>query len=217
MSQIVQRISRSSLHLPKLVAFDLDGTVWTPDMYQLWGGGAPFSVVDEQRELSDRSNQPVRLLGIAGQILHSLRHDPAWTQREATDTATDADTDTGSYETIVAWASCTDEPGWADECLRKFKSSPDPSSSAAATEPVPLHTLAHSSQVYKANKGQHMRKLQQEYPHIAFSEMLFFDNERHNTAATAKLGVVSLHCPHGLTAEAWEEGLRLYANTKEKR
>ena len=25
---------------PKLVAFDLDGTVWTPDMYMLWGGGA---------------------------------------------------------------------------------------------------------------------------------------------------------------------------------
>ena len=28
--------------LPQVVAFDLDGTVWTPDMYQLWGGGAPF-------------------------------------------------------------------------------------------------------------------------------------------------------------------------------
>lgn len=29
--------------LPKLVAFDLDGTIWTPDMYML-SGGAPFKI-----------------------------------------------------------------------------------------------------------------------------------------------------------------------------
>lgn len=29
--------------LPKLVAFDLDGTIWTPDMYML-DGGSPFTV-----------------------------------------------------------------------------------------------------------------------------------------------------------------------------
>ena len=28
--------------LPKLVVFDLDGTIWTPDMYML-NGGSPFS------------------------------------------------------------------------------------------------------------------------------------------------------------------------------
>ena len=28
--------------LPKVVAFDLDATLWYPEMYQLWGGGSPF-------------------------------------------------------------------------------------------------------------------------------------------------------------------------------
>ena len=46
--------------------------------------------------------------------------------------------------------------------------------------------------------------------------MLFFDNEKHNTAATAKLGVVSVHCPQGLSADAWEGGLQLYASTRGK-
>ena len=27
---------------PKAVVFDLDGCVWRPEMYELWGGGAPF-------------------------------------------------------------------------------------------------------------------------------------------------------------------------------
>ena len=32
---------------PKVFAFDLDGTVWSPDMYELWGGGgSPFEPVD---------------------------------------------------------------------------------------------------------------------------------------------------------------------------
>ena len=28
--------------LPKVIVFDLDGCVWDPEMYELWGGGAPF-------------------------------------------------------------------------------------------------------------------------------------------------------------------------------
>ena len=32
--------------LPAAVVFDLDGCVWSPDMYMLWGGGAPFSGPD---------------------------------------------------------------------------------------------------------------------------------------------------------------------------
>ena len=25
--------------VPRLIAFDLDGTLWSPDMYMLWDGG----------------------------------------------------------------------------------------------------------------------------------------------------------------------------------
>ena len=30
--------------LPRVLAFDLDGCVWDPEMYELWGrGGSPFT------------------------------------------------------------------------------------------------------------------------------------------------------------------------------
>ena len=77
---------------------------------------------------------------------------------------------------------------------------------------VCLHSLAltHLLHLHQPHTPPHR------YPHIAFSEMLFFDNEKHNTAATAKLGVVSVHCPQGLSADAWEGGLQLYASTRGK-
>ena len=28
--------------VPKVFVFDLDGCCWDPEMYELWGGGAPF-------------------------------------------------------------------------------------------------------------------------------------------------------------------------------
>jgi magnesium-dependent phosphatase 1 len=179
---------------PKLIAFDLDGTVWSPDMYQLWGGGSPFSVRSAQSELQDRSGQSVRLLGIVGEILHSLRYAPEW------------------EGVIVAWVSCTDEPSWANECLTKFVSTP--TSRCEHQEPVRLKDLAHSSQIYKANKQVHMNNLHKEYPHIPLKDMIFFDNERHNTDNTSKIGVCSIHCEHGMTSEIWEKGLDIYDKLK---
>ena len=91
-------------NLPKLIAFDLDGTIWTPDMYQLWGGGSPFTVDgDGRKRLFDRKGTPVRLLGISSQILQTLKSEQKW------------------ENTIVAWVSCTDEPDWAADCMELFK------------------------------------------------------------------------------------------------
>jgi len=187
-------MQQASALKPKLVAFDLDGTVWTPDMYQLWGGGAPFRVSDPQRELLDKSDQPVKLLGAIGEILHALRYEEQW------------------QDTKVAWVSCTDEPTWAEECLRLFRSTPTAASSQKV--PMPLVDLAHSSEIYKANKQKHMLNLQKKYPDIAFEEMLFFDNESHNTDSTAKLGVVSIHCPRGMLATVWTSALETFAARK---
>ena len=48
--------------LPKAVVFDLDGCLWYPDMYMLWGGGAPFTE-GGSGELTDRAGQRVQMLG----------------------------------------------------------------------------------------------------------------------------------------------------------
>ena len=89
--------------VPRLIAFDLDGTLWRPEMYELWGGGAPFTL-DEGNSLHDRKQTKVRLLGETAAILEELRHAPY-------------------TDTIVVWVSCTDEPSWAAECLQKFVTS----------------------------------------------------------------------------------------------
>jgi hypothetical protein len=43
------------------------------------------------------------MLGAVPEILHELKTDRRW------------------EGTVVAVASCTDEPAWADECMRKFE------------------------------------------------------------------------------------------------
>lgn len=149
-------------------------------MYELWGGGAPFSVVSDD-VLVDCKGQRVRLLGAVASVLHELQSDG---------------------DTVVSWVSCTDEPAWADECLRKLKTAGG----------VPLHGLVppSASMIFKANKQRHFEKLKVAYPHIGFEEMLFFDNEKHNIDNVQKLGVKCIYCPEGLSRESWQRGLSLF-------
>ena len=169
----------------KLVAFDLDGTIWSPDMYQLWGGGSPFRPAGNSKDLLDCANNTVRMLGISSAVLHELKNDEHL------------------VDTKVAWVSCTDEPDWAAECLDLFETQPGRQ---------PLSTMVDSVQIYKANKQEHFRRLKKEYPEIEYSQMLFFDNEMHNIRNVAKLGVHCIYCPDGITERAWEEGLSKFVS-----
>src|SRR5689334_20172133 len=95
----------SSHPLPKLIAFDLDGTLWRPEMYELWGGGAPFKMSSNGKDVIDQRGQQVKLLGITDKVLHDLK------------------TDSRLQDIKVAWVSTCDEPEWAKECLGIFKTS----------------------------------------------------------------------------------------------
>ena len=169
---------------PKLIAFDLDGTVWSPDMYMLWGGGAPFSRVgDGSRSLQDRKGETVRLLGVSGPVFEDLRHGDEWT------------------DTVCALVSCTDEPAWAEDCLSKFTT---PSGHS-------LKSCVDSSQIYKANKKVHFQNLRKDFPHIEYTDMMFFDNEEGNIHSVSTLGVHCVYCPEGLTDHIWRESLKSFA------
>ena len=133
-------------------------------MYQLWGGGAPFSVVDPELELRDNSGTPVRLLGSIGDILYELKNEEVW------------------KDTKVAWVSCTDEPSWANECMRKFQ----------VKNGDAVISMAQSSQIFKANKQEHFKNLKKEF-RIDFEDMLFFDNEMGNIRSVSTLGVKSIY------------------------
>ena len=87
--------------LPKLFVFDLDNCVWFPEMYQLWGGGSPFSQ-GKNGDLKDRSGERVYLMGDVRNIMTELKNDQKYKDCQ------------------VAIASRCDEPSWADECLDLF-------------------------------------------------------------------------------------------------
>ena len=104
LSVILKRLLATRMtSLPKVVVFDLDGCVWDPEMYELWGsGGAPFKV-RKDGNLADRSGTVVRLLGDVKNIMTEFKTDAKW------------------FDTIIAVASSCDEPGWARECIQKFQ------------------------------------------------------------------------------------------------
>jgi magnesium-dependent phosphatase 1 len=176
----------------KLVAFDLDGTVWYPDMYMC--NGPPFKTSKRAdgavQELKDRGNESVRLLGITHKVLSYLKYN--------------------SLETIVAWVSCTDEPEWAAECLQKFTIY-DEKLKEKLFDPIGSVVKPEASQIYKANKQHHFKQLKSEFPKIEFEEMLFFDNEMGNIRSVSKLGVKCVYCPDGVTEKAWKEGMGLFS------
>ena len=94
-------LAMAARKIPKVFVFDLDGCCWDPEMYELWGGGSPFSE-NKDGTLTDRSGTRVRLLGDVKNILYELKTDPQY------------------KDSIVAVASTCDEPDWGRECIRKF-------------------------------------------------------------------------------------------------
>jgi magnesium-dependent phosphatase 1 len=177
----------ASLVTPAVAVFDLDGCLWAPDMYMLWGGGAPF-VVDEDGDLSDCSGRRVRLLGDVARIMYDLHKDP---------------------DVIVAIASCTDEPHWARECMQKFVVSPK-----GVAEEVCIADCIDVEEITKGNKQGHLKRIS-EATGSELEEMIFFDNERGNCIDVAALGVTVAWVPEGVTANAWEDSLERYPSPGE--
>lgn len=168
--------------LPKVVALDLDGTVWWPEMFHLWGGGgSPFRSLPNGN-VADRSGTEVTLMGATRSIIHALKTKPEW------------------RETKLAYCSSTDEPEWARECLAKIE----------VGDGIPLATAAELTQIMKGNKQLHFRKIHQSSG-IPYADMIFFDNEGQNIRSVETLGVVAVYCPDGLTQDIWDRGLKEYA------
>lgn len=121
--------SRVARLAPKLIAFDLDGTLWWPEMYML--GGSPFRGEQNGRLVTDRSGQQCRLMGASHDILKEL---------------VTTDHFKGSK---VAYISRCDVPKWANQCLSLFE----------AASGVSMKQAAHHSEIYPGVKTKHFRKV----------------------------------------------------------
>lgn len=183
----------------------------------LWGGGAPFTRAETGTDLVDVRGSKVRMLGAVADVLAELKTSERW------------------KESVVAVASCTDEPEWAQECLRKFDIGGG----------LCMKDTMHIEEIHKGNKQGHLQNIAAQTG-IALEEMLFFDvrkspaarlrralrrsafglvlksrvhdrlspraaqNERGNCVDVAQLGVTVAWVPEGVTAGAWASSLERF-------
>ena len=171
--------------LPKAVVFDLDGCLWAPDMYMLWGGGAPFTK-GKNGDLIDRSGQRVTMLGAVPEVLYELKTEEKW------------------QDVVVAVASCTDEPDWAQDCMTMFEIGGG----------LNIKDAMAIEEIYKARKTSHLRSIA-EKTGLPLESMLFFDNEYGNCQDVASIGVSVAYVPDGVTADAWQTALESFPSPYE--
>ena len=170
--------------LPKIVAFDLDATLWYPEMYQLRRGGAPFKK-NMDGTLTDKSGTTCYMMGNTAEIIHELKTDPKW------------------KDTKLAYCSCTDKPVWADECMLKFD----------VGDGITLESAVDIKEIFKSKKTAHFRNINKKTG-IAFEDMIFYDNEEHNCKTVRSLGVHCVYTPCGMTEEIWKNSIAEFAKRR---
>ena len=151
-------------HYPKVIIWDLDGTIWEPEMYQLWGGGAPFARPHaDHLGVHDRAGQEIVVLGHARQILAHHRRALGHVRH--------------------AIASTCDEPAWAHECLRKIRVDERHERESA----LHLHFDPDLVEIYKAySKETHFKAIAKKSG-VALKDMIFFDNQVRDAKRNERL------------------------------
>jgi magnesium-dependent phosphatase 1 len=194
-------------HIPRLVVFDLDFTLWFPEMYELWG--APFKKNPTTGAVTDCKGEQVHFFGAVHSVLSLLETDPQF--RDTTE---------------VAVASRTTEPKWAKTCMRLMdvdiggqsvsvgedEEDEDDEEDVAKTS---LQSIVDYEAIYPRNKRVHFEQLKKDSG-IPYEDMLFFDNEYGNVHDIQKLGVTCAYCPQGLTEGSWIQGMEAFQTAKRK-
>ena len=177
--------------VPKLVVFDLDGCLWSPEMYELMyfsgGKGAPFRTSEHDKNVMlTVAGEPVKLLKDVREVMRELHLDPQW------------------QSVRVGISSRTDAPHWARELLQKFTVHHE--GGTFVLEDVfqngPIEMRGDS-------KVQHFRRISQA-TNIALEDMVFFDNEYGNCESVAGLGVTVGYCPGGVCKHIWKATMKAF-------
>jgi magnesium-dependent phosphatase 1 len=159
---------------PKLVVFDLDNTIWTPELYQL-----------RKLERGNRipvAGKDVKLFKGSQTLIQAIRRNEY------------------PRDMKFAVASRTKSVSWAHDLLEQFR----------------LQEILDYIEIFPGNKVAHFSNLK-EQSSIPFDEMLFFDDSRDgkygNCEPVSELGVLTVHCPQGLTEYAIiENALKCFAS-----
>ncbi|KAF5319346.1 hypothetical protein D9619_008481 [Psilocybe cf. subviscida] len=146
-------------------------------------------------EVLDKYGDSISLYADVPDILHGIR---------ARGLPIGNEVDSDNSKIIIAACSRTHAPDLASDCMELLLV--PPSIEHAIPTPTPMIEFFDEREIYPGSKLKHFRVLHQRTG-VPYSEMLFFDDE-HRNAEVQKLGVTFYHCPDGLTADVFDEGLR---------
>ncbi|KAL4256797.1 HAD superfamily protein [Pleurotus pulmonarius] len=175
-----------SLRFPKLVAFDLDYTLW-----DLWIdthiSGPLHRHQDTLNEVLDRYNDKICFYKEVPEIMHRLKAEGV----------------------VIAACSRTHAPALARQALSLLLVPPPGASRAGQSDDSsnvqPAIKFFDQLEIYPGSKLTHFRKLH-EKTGLPYSEMLFFDDE-HRNQEVEKLGVTFCLVPEGVNNKVFEKGL----------
>ncbi|OOG00501.1 hypothetical protein ASPCADRAFT_202358 [Aspergillus carbonarius ITEM 5010] len=174
------------LPLPKLIAFDLDYTLWP-----FWVDthvSAPIKPRDNNSRCTDRWNESFAFYPAVSSIIYACK----------------------SKNIPLALASRTHTPDLARDMLKALHIIPTFSDNPAAkTKSVRALDYFDYVQIFPANKTQHFSRIQQASG-VAYEEMLFFDDEARNRNVETELGVTFCLVKDGMTREEVDRGVRAW-------
>lgn len=181
--------------VPRLVVFDLDACLWDTEMKFLGGppervGDAVVATVEWDGKYGEVPVIPPTRTSV------SLHPGAACALKQL-------DSDPRFSHTRVACASKTWKVEYSLACLRAL---------TLGGRPVADYFCA--CEVYPSTKDAHFEALHAKTG-VAYSDMLFFDDctWKDNFEDVARVGDVRcVRTPDGMTVEAWEKGLLLFAD-----
>jgi len=198
--------------LPELIVLDLDNTLWTPELYQLNPKRGPPKA---RKDIQLFPDVPLVFQSIQRLRQHHL----------------DDPTATGSV-VVPKWAvaSRAQNEDWALQLLKEFSIPKDSiidnnnnssknkkkSNKDAATIPLMPDLIDPDLIVIEGGTKKFPLQLLREQTGIPYHKMMFLDDWIVNLEEVAQLGVLSCHCPNGLTWDIFCDSLEYYHALKTK-
>ncbi|KDR71622.1 hypothetical protein GALMADRAFT_229581 [Galerina marginata CBS 339.88] len=188
------RSSVSSEAYPRLVALDLDYTLW--DLWIDTHVTGPLRRHENTvNQVLDKYGEQISFYKDVPDILHGIRSRSLRVNDDEED-----------RKVVIAACSRTHAPDLANQCLRLLLVPPSVDAEQSIHKPTAAIEFFDELEIYPGSKIKHFKALHQRTG-IPYSEMVFFDDEQRNSEV-GKLGVTFQHVPRGLTRQIFDHGLK---------